>query len=227
MNETILAEDLLFLAYDPRIGRPMVDSARLSCGLAGAILADLALSGRVDLDGDRLRPGGSSPSGDSVLDGVAEQIAVESRTRKIKWWVQKLQSDRLRRSMLTRATERGILDHERGRMLGIFPTDNYRPVRWDQREQLRDDLHAVLTGGRAPDPRSVALLALTGAVRVESRLFPDLSRGVRKQMMKEILVNDRIGVAVRKVIQSIEAATATVAMSAGGDGGGGDGGGGS
>lgn len=179
------------------------------------MLADLALTRRIAIDGDHVYADRYARTGDVDLDGFAERIATEPRNRKVKWWVQKTRSAKLRRRLLQRAVERGVLRHEEDRVLLVFPLNRYFPVRPDQREELRARLHSVLVGERAPDPRSVALLALVGAVRSDRRLFPGLPGGERRRRMKEIVADDRIGQAVHKVIQSVEAATAAAAAGAG------------
>ncbi|WP_067966075.1 GOLPH3/VPS74 family protein [Nocardiopsis trehalosi] len=226
MTAAILAEDLLLLTYDPETGRPAADGTRVKCGLAGALVADLALAGRVRIDKDVLHPADApAPVRDPDLDGLARRISAERRPRKVKWWVQKTATEKLRRAMLDRAVERGVLVHQKGRVLGVFPSNDYRPARPAARPELVDRLRGALAGGHNVDPRFVALLAIAAAMRVDKALFPDLGARDRRRMVKEAVARDDIGRAVRTVIQSIEAATVN-AISSGGDGGGGDGGGG-
>ncbi|WP_052745651.1 GOLPH3/VPS74 family protein [Allosalinactinospora lopnorensis] len=219
-----IAEELLLLCHDPTTGRPTANSTRLTCGLAGATVAELALSGRITIDDEYVHDARQPAAGDPHLDALAERIAAQRRPRKIKWWVQKTQSARLRGEMLQSATDRDLFDHERKRVLGLFPLNNYRPRHPEEREELRQRLHAVLVQERAPDDsRTVALLALCGAVQVDRKLFPGLSSRERRRLMKQTTEGDQISRAVASVIRSIEGATAAAAA---GGGGGGDGGGG-
>lgn len=216
MPRTSIAEELLLLCYDPGTGRPLVDSTRLTCGLVGAMIAELALDERIGIDGEYLYAHRHAPSGDPGLDTFADRVAAEQRARKIKWWVNKVQSGRLRRELLDGAVAHGVLEHQSRRALGIFPMNDYRPARPGHREEMHQRLGAVLRQERAADDsRTVALLALCGAVRIDRKLFSDLPSRERRRLMKEVLAGDKIGQAVKSVIQSIEAATAAAAASAG------------
>ncbi|GAA3751804.1 GOLPH3/VPS74 family protein [Salinactinospora qingdaonensis] len=215
MTDPLIAEDLLLVAHAPDTGRPLTDATRLTCGLAGALLAELALLQRITIEGKHLVVEPSHPdTGDSDLDPVLHQMAAPSRRRKTKDWVQRLQSGRLRNRLLQRAVAGGLLRSGSSTVLGIFPVRRYRPVAVDRREQLVAEQRGMLTGELTPNSRGVALLALISAVHLDGKLFPDLPRAQRRQMTKAVLRDDRIGSAVREVIQSIEMAAA--AATAGG-----------
>ena len=71
----LLAENLLLLVTDDASGRLRVPADQLDPALAGAILVELTMMGRVDLSGEgsagkpgRLIVSDSSPAGDEVLD---------------------------------------------------------------------------------------------------------------------------------------------------------------
>ncbi|GLU47538.1 GOLPH3/VPS74 family protein [Nocardiopsis ansamitocini] len=205
---TTLAEDLIVLAHDPAKGRPLVGSTRLACGLAGALLADLALAGRISIDADYVYADRYSPSRDTDLDTVADRIAVSRRNRKVHWWVNKLQSSTLRKRLLERSTREGALHRARRTVLVVFPRDDYYPRDPDRRSQLRRNLRGVLLGEVRADARTMVLLALVGATGAHRRLFPDLPNRERRRRIKTVVTGDTIGRAVRKAVQSSEAASA-------------------
>ncbi|MFD0774967.1 GPP34 family phosphoprotein [Streptomonospora algeriensis] len=218
----ILTDDLLLLAYGPDTGRPLADTNRLQCGLAGALIAETVLAGLVAIDGDgRLHTTGSHRTGVPDVDGTAERVAAEPRPRKVKWWVQQLNKRQLRQHLLGRAVHVGVLTQQSHRVLRILPVETYRPEPED-RERAVWALHSVLMGYAAPDSRSAALLAVVGAMRLDGKLFADVPARERRKRLKALADRDDIGRAVRQVIQSIESAVAAVVVSSGGgDGGGG------
>lgn len=59
-------------------------------GLAGAMLLQGALAGRLDLYGDRVRPTGRGRRGDPALDAFLAQIEASSRDRTPSDWVERL-----------------------------------------------------------------------------------------------------------------------------------------
>jgi hypothetical protein len=71
----LIAEDLLLLLTRDDTGQPVAGSQTLAFGLAGGVLVELALAGRVDIAaaGDRVKEGrvvirDPSPTGDELLD---------------------------------------------------------------------------------------------------------------------------------------------------------------
>ena len=54
--------------------------------LAGAILMELALAGRIDTDLDRLVVVQQRPTGDALLDGVLARLATGAAERTSRWW---------------------------------------------------------------------------------------------------------------------------------------------
>ncbi|MBB4929570.1 hypothetical protein F4561_000390 [Lipingzhangella halophila] len=228
MHQPTITQELLLLCHGPLAGRPLVDGTRMACGVAGAMVTELALGGRISIEDDRITaPQGAAATGDPSLDALLGRIATEKRPRPVKWWVQKTQSGGLRNEALRSAVGAGLLRHEQWRLLGIFPANDYYPTDPQQREDLRQRMAAALgwQGGHG-DHRAVALLALCDAVGAGSKLFPDLTGRERRKLVKQAAQNDQIGRAVASVIRSIQAGTSGAAAAAAGGGGDGGGGGG-
>ena len=85
-----LAEELIILLLNEESGYlEQVHGWNLSCVLAGAVLADLALESRIDTDLESLTLIDATPTGDELLDPVLAEIADESETRNAQFWVEK------------------------------------------------------------------------------------------------------------------------------------------
>src|SRR5919202_6704022 len=74
-----IADDLLLVLLDDDTGRPRVDGTRLDYALAGAVLLELALDGRIDVLPGRPRKApvvvvNPRPTEDEVLDGAMRQV---------------------------------------------------------------------------------------------------------------------------------------------------------
>ena len=193
MSSVALAEELLLLAYDDdgtaRVGSPTVDYA-----LACAVLAELALGGRIDLADGRVAVRDARQFGDAVLDGALARITGDDKARKPTDWVSKLSAD-LRETLLERQVAVGILRREEGRVLWVFPRTTYpciddRPER-EVRERLRT----------APD----------GDVLRDLVIAADLATAV---FDKELPLSDDPHWTVRAVRTAIDEVQAAIAIAA-------------
>src|SRR5262249_22008053 len=76
-----LADDLYLMAHHEVSGKPLLQPRAVGLGLAGALLAELLLAGRV-----RVGPGGvvvaeAAPSGDALADSVLALVLGEEQRR--------------------------------------------------------------------------------------------------------------------------------------------------
>jgi hypothetical protein len=217
-----LAEDLLLVLLNDTTGRPMVDSTSLDSVLAGAVLADLALAGRIEVvEGEgffgreRVRVVDAAPTGDDSAD-EALRLAGE-KPRRGDQLVAKLGKG-LRQGILSRLEQRGIVHRQSTRVLGIFPRDRWPAQDASAEHALRQRLRDVLVVGTTPDDRTVALVALLSAIDHAHKIF-DGDRAERKAVKaraKALAEGSWPAVAVRKAVQSSRAsngagASATIA----------------
>jgi hypothetical protein len=204
----LLADDLVVLAHEPTTGRPLQSQTRLSCAVAGSVLAELLLTGRITLDGHTVRPTGTGSAGEPELDALAEIVATSAKTRRAAAWVRTLRPNKHAGRLVTRAVRLGLAQHEEHRTLLLFTRHHYIPAHPGEREVLVRTLHDVLVRSRTGDARTMALLRLVTAMGLDRPLFPDLPRRDRRELVRELLDGDEIGQAVRRVIQEIESSAA-------------------
>ncbi|MFI8365492.1 GPP34 family phosphoprotein [Streptomyces sp. NPDC085612] len=77
-------------AADREIFPPPRRATEAGRGLAGALLLQAALAGRLDLSGGRVRPTGRGSRGDPVLDAFVGRIEASARDRPPRDWVERL-----------------------------------------------------------------------------------------------------------------------------------------
>ncbi|MEP7178969.1 MAG: GPP34 family phosphoprotein [Pseudonocardiales bacterium] len=205
--DVTLAEELLLMAYDGETGKASAGSAELDCGLAGAVLLELTLAGRIDVVDGKISVLDAAPTGEQVTDIVLQRISTEGRSRKPQWWVGKLRS-KIRPAVLARLTERGVLRHAEHKVMGLFPVQRYPAVDSAVQTAARTRLDMAVVKGVQPDPRTAALASLLDACGLAKRASPDLDRRQLRARMKQIDESQWAGAAVRKAIQSIHAAVA-------------------
>ncbi|MCO5971743.1 GOLPH3/VPS74 family protein [Actinoallomurus soli] len=199
-----LADELLLLALREQDGVAMIGSAELDCGVAGALLVELALAERVRLTDGRIVAVDSSPVDDPDLDALLARIAADGEPRKAEHWVNRSRRDEVRKRRLARLAAMGVLEERERKVLFVRHT-NYPERDPGPEQELRARLGAVL-GGAPADVRSSALLAIVHACRLDRKAFPEVDGKVLRTRVKEITEEQWAGRAVAKVIASIQAA---------------------
>ncbi|MBP2350469.1 hypothetical protein JOF29_001552 [Kribbella aluminosa] len=214
----LIAEDVLLLLYDDQTGKPITGSPGLDFALAGAVLIELTLQQKLDITTEgkvgRLQVLDGAPTGDPILDERLSHL-VDKPGKKPKDQIKPL-SKHLRDQLLARLAQRGVLEAEQGKVLGLFPVTRW-PAK-DARHELevRAQLESVLTQGLAPDQRTAALIALLSALNVVPKVITDsVDTRALKQRAKEIADSDWAAAAVKKAVAEMQAAvTAAIVVSA-------------
>ncbi len=213
-GDMLVAEDLLLLATDDATGKITVSSMQLDPALAGAVLMELVIVGKVNLDGDdrkaRVVVVDSAPTGEQVLD-VALTSLIEKGPVKPGQAIGILAKG-LRDRLNENLAQRGILRRESGKILGLFPT-----TRWPTRDVgpeagVRGAVVAALVTGTEPDGRTAAIISVLTAADLLRTVVdkPDLK--VAKARGKEIGAGNWASDSVRKVIQEAQAAITTAVV---------------
>lgn len=223
----LIAEDLLLLLTDDRTGKATVDSQRLAFGLAGAVLVELVMAGRVQfVDGGGWGGGASvvvvnpQPTGDPLLDDGLARILGKRGQMRAQTFVTQLARG-LSQVVRDRLVARGILRAERRRVLGIFPARSWPAADVRYEGHVRAALWDVVVVGRTPTDREVCLVALLNALGQAHKQLagPGVSPRQVRERATALSAGNAAADAVRRAIQATEAAvmasiTASTAVAA-------------
>jgi hypothetical protein len=217
----LLAEDLLLLLTDDDTGRLLVSASEADVALGGARLIELTIEGRVDLTGEgegrkgRLVVPDRTRLDDPLLDEALDVVAAREG-KKPDTVVQPL-GKKLRDRLYLRLAEQGVLRSERGKVLGVFPTQRWPTADAAHERQLRVELEQALLTGLQPRERVAALVSLLHALRAVHKVVRPKDHGLSKRDLdrraKEIAEGDWGSAAVRKAVDAMTAAT-TAAVAA-------------
>lgn len=219
----LIAEDLLLLLTDDTTGRPQTDSVKLPLALAGAVVVELALLGKVEVAGPgaRVKAGrilitDPSPTGDAILD-AALAVLVEREGKRPQQVLPKLHKD-LRDSLYVRLATRGVIRREQGKILGLFPRTSWPANDVLHEQRVRADIAAMLTAGRRVESRTGALISLLSAIDAVPKVVDANAYGFEKRELKKrakaLAEHDWTSEAVRKAVAAVASATsAAVAAS--------------
>lgn len=210
----LIAEDLLLLLTDDATGKPVVDSQRLPLALAGAVLVELVLAGRVSVvdggswgSGPRVAVLDPTPTGDRILD----EALARAQGRRQPVGAQSLLgtlAKGLPDGLRGRLAERGILRLEEDRVLGMFPTRVWPAADSRHEAALRTALWDVVVRGRPASDREVCLVALLHAVDQVPKQFA--ADGMTAKQLREraaaLAAGNVGGDAVRRAVEAANAA---------------------
>jgi hypothetical protein len=208
----LLAEDLLLLLTDDDTGQLAAPGGEVDVALGGALLIELALTGRVDVAGpdERVREGrlivrDPRPTGDGLLDEALGAVG-QKEGKKPQSVVARLgKGTRLR--LYERLAESGVLRAEEGRLLRVFPRHRWPSEDTAHEASVRAGLVTTLRNGTTKDARTGALIALLLALSVVHKAVDPESVGLSKREMnanaKRIAQGDWGATAVREAIDSM------------------------
>jgi hypothetical protein len=233
MTAMTLAEELLLVALDDEKG---ADTAKwgsgVEAGLAGAVLLELTAAGCLATEDGKLVPAACDAPRDPLAAAALDAIRGDDRRRDPKAWVGRLPRELqpLRARVAGPLVQRGVLEEERRRRLGLFEITRYPERDPEPERRLRAELAEVLVAGRAPTVHEAMLIALLRAYDLVRRVVPKADRRRANRRAKEIGKDDAIAAAVGRVVSHVQAATiaavvaaTTASGAAGSDGGAGGG----
>jgi len=118
-------DELVLLALDEETGRWSRRGLRFP--IAGAVLFELALQRRIEVDGDSLVVIDPTPTGVAYLDRVLAQLDAEPGKQDTALWIDRigLSAEAIQEAVVERLIGRGILRLDVGRSLGVFPRRRY------------------------------------------------------------------------------------------------------
>ncbi|SDM23366.1 GOLPH3/VPS74 family protein [Streptomyces wuyuanensis] len=206
-----LAEEIMLLSLDDESGAAKERQAA-GWAVAGGILLELVMAGRVTVADGRLEVTRAAPTGVALLDGRLEQLAAwarDGRRRKVSDWLTKDQP-RAVAATVESLCARGVVTEERHRALGVFPVRRYPEADGSVERELRARLRSAVVDGADPDGRTSGLVALLHGAGLHRQAFPDVPRKQVEPRMAKIAEGHWAGAGVRDAIRNMQAAMAAI-----------------
>lgn len=170
-----LAEEIVLLSLDDETGRPVGRAGMApDLALAGALLMELALAGKVDTDRDRLFVVETTPTGDALRDGILARLAAPGTPADARGVLPLLARDiaAARAAILDALVGRGILRRVDDRLLWILPDRRYpKAAGREEVTEARARLRALLLDEAIPSPHDALLLGLARAAGLLPLIF--------------------------------------------------------
>lgn len=195
-HELTLAEELALLALDDKTGERLdLPVNALGYGLAGAMILDLSLAGRIDTDLRQLTVINPAPTGDSLLDPWLSLLQAAPRPESVMFWLRELalREEEIHQAAVDRLIQRGILRREEHRLFWVFSARRYPTLDGTERTEVRTRLSHLILGNDLPTPRDAILLSLIHGCHLSERLFAGLDLEARKNRLETLAGTDLVG----------------------------------
>lgn len=165
-------EEILLLTLDDEGGRFLqLPEHALEFALAGAVLMDLAMRNRIDLQ-EQLVAVDGSPIGDDVLDPVLKAIASQPQ-RGVEPWLHGLarEAGEIKRRVIDRLVHRGILERKDNVLHWMLGGRRYPMIDNRDWREVKSRVLGVLRSNDVPSPQDVVIIALADTCAVFDSLF--------------------------------------------------------
>ncbi len=211
-NDLFLQEEIMLLALREQKGT-VISGPSYSFAMAGAILAELTMAGRISVEEGRkklVNMTARQPIGEPVIDECLAKIKAAKRRASLQTWVNRIANlKRLKHRVAEGLCKRGILRADEGRVLlifsrKIFPERDPRPER-KLIERLRK---AIFTEARDIEPKTAVLVSLLSAADILKIPFEKKELRSRKKRIETISKGDAMGQATREAVQAAQTAAA-------------------
>ena len=210
-GELHLYEEVLLLALRDKQGT-LHFGTHYQFALAGAIVAELLLNGKVTIETDRKRNflvvADGSPAGDELLDEMLAKVGTARRRQQVQAWVRRIANlPRLRHRAAQGLVRKRILKHEEDKVLLLFKRNLYPEVDPRPEKRILDKIYqAIFTDQRDVDPHTLVLVAICDTTGLLKPNFDKKRLRERKERIKQIVKGNVVGSATQKAVEAMQAA---------------------
>ncbi|MDA1071908.1 MAG: GPP34 family phosphoprotein [Proteobacteria bacterium] len=210
-----VAEEMLLLVLDDKSGTFITEpDININYALAGAVLADLALKGRIEADPDKLFVLDPKPTGDAVQDAVLARIAEADEVQDTAYWVAEIgqRGEEVREHLLSRLVERGILKRVEEKVLWVFETRRYPTIDGREEHEVKKRIMDTLLSEGTPSHKDAVIVSLADACSLFRQMLADRELENLRSRIESIADSETIGVAVGETIRQVRASVAPMIM---------------
>ncbi len=203
-----LLEEFLLIALDDDKGGFVIGSTALHYGFGGAVLLELALRNKIEIDGEKVILKDDCMETEPALNKAIEMLD-EGETRKVKYWIETFakKAGDFKEDTLQRLINKGILSKEEHKILWIIPTQKYPTHNMNPEMKVRERLEDVVQRGKKAEPRDVMLLSLIDATDLTKEAFRKAEDYKKiKARLSEVTKDVKISAAINKSLREIQTA---------------------
>jgi len=209
MKQLTLADEIVVLMLRDDTGDIRTECMSVAnIAIAGGILMELSLIGKIDSDLTSLFVVDGTPTGDDLLDQALEKIVAEPKKWPSAWWIERLGSreSNLLQDVLDRLVQAGILRVEDRRYLWVFSRRAYPQNTGREEREAKARLTSIIRNNDLPNPRDTLLLSLAESSDVLSSMLPPEDIRKAKSRIAEVIALEEMGRSVQAAAANLRAA---------------------
>lgn len=203
--ELNLLDQLTLLALDDEKGTFVTDSDQLALGMAGAVVFELVLHGKIDLGKKKVSLINKLNMGDKILDPFLEMVRKSKKERPLEYWIE-IFSNKItaaKEETLKKMILFGIISKKEEKFLWVFNADKYPARNAEPENELKKRLKHIMECSEDAQVREILLISLVDACNLSKEVFGHkLSKEARNDL-KDIIDNTDLGSTVGKTLKDV------------------------
>ena len=202
-----MLEEVVLLAGDQKTGG--LRSTRefsTAYALVGAVFFDLALARKIDTDTEAIHIIDTTPTGNATLDRVLADMAGRVGLETVRDWIEKifLRRDDLEGEALASLIAKGILRHEKSKLLWIIDVERFPMVDNKPQQHVTLRLAQAILSDAIPDTRDIMLVSIAEPCGLLNYILSDSALALRKARIQMLCNLETISRKVTAAIFSLE-----------------------
>jgi hypothetical protein len=196
----------LLTLNDEREKKNTTKYEKLNYGLAGSILIELALSGKVMVNQKhRLEVVDAASTEDEIMDRTLLVLQESDKKRKLTYWVEALTGkfEKINKRLTERLVSNGVFIVEDDELLWAIPSEVYPEHNASAKYCLKESLRAIVLGDGVGDIRSLSLLCMVNSSEMLDLVFTRDERREANRNIHEMLVTEALKNPAAQVIEEI------------------------
>lgn len=207
-----LIEEIALLSLDDETGAQLpLPPFALGLGMAGAVLADLSIAGRISTDGPQVKVINAEPTGNPLLDPWLALIAKDTQNHSVHYWLSILANEKkqIESEALAHLIDRGILKREDKKILWVLGLRRYPTIHNEERVEVRTRLGRLILSDDPPSHFDATLISLLDGCELLNTIFRGNQYEARAARVASIAASDPVG---REVAEALRELLSTVLL---------------
>jgi hypothetical protein len=202
-----MLEEVVLLAVDESTGglRSTREFAT-SYALVGAVFFDLALARKIDTDTEAIEIIDTQATGDGTLDRVLAHMASRPELNTVKEWIEEIfhRKDDLEGEALRSLIARGVLRHEKSKLLWIIDVERFPLVDDQPQQHVKVRLAKAILSDDIPPTRDIMLVSIAEPCGLLGYVLSEGALAARRRRIQMLCNLETISRKVTDAIVSLD-----------------------